>query len=164
MNIQVYIENTTIPSIVRRLKESGKYFLVSANVVNSPALSWRHYSMGLYEPFWPVSSTTTSLIVVIRVDGSRRSLALIHVTDATLIQGTRARTRQQLRILAPLHTPLISGTTQRTRRLFPRWQLSGTVPRPSLATRPLDPGWSSIQYFLDSSRNSDVQCKRARHV
>ena len=34
--------------------ENQQYFAVSANVVNNPALSWVHYSMGVNEPFWPV--------------------------------------------------------------------------------------------------------------
>ena len=48
------MEDQTIPVVVKRLLESPRYFAVSANVVNNPALSWVHLSMGVYEPFYPV--------------------------------------------------------------------------------------------------------------
>ncbi len=51
----MFIEDSTIPAVVKRLQENPQYFAVSANVVNNPALSWVHYSMGVYKPFWPVS-------------------------------------------------------------------------------------------------------------
>ena len=40
--------------MVKGMLENQQYFAVSANVVNNPALSWVHYSMGVNEPFWPV--------------------------------------------------------------------------------------------------------------
>ncbi|KEZ40772.1 hypothetical protein SAPIO_CDS8091 [Scedosporium apiospermum] len=51
----VFIEDGAIPALVKRLDENPQYFAVSANVVNNPALSWVHYGLGVYEPFWPVS-------------------------------------------------------------------------------------------------------------
>jgi hypothetical protein len=36
------------------MTEDTNYFAVSANVINNPALSWVHYSMGVYEPYFPV--------------------------------------------------------------------------------------------------------------
>jgi hypothetical protein len=51
----VFFEDHTIESIVSRLKENPQLFAVSANVVNNPMLGWIHLSMGLIEPFLPVS-------------------------------------------------------------------------------------------------------------
>ena len=36
------------------MTKNPQFFAVSANVINNPALSWVHYSMGLYEPYFPV--------------------------------------------------------------------------------------------------------------
>lgn len=49
----VYIEDDTIANIVRPLIENPSYLAVSANVVNNPALSWVHYHMGVFQPYWP---------------------------------------------------------------------------------------------------------------
>ncbi|KAK3299530.1 uncharacterized protein B0H64DRAFT_388888 [Chaetomium fimeti] len=49
----VFIDDGTIASVVRPLIENPSYFAVSANVVNNPALSWVHYHMGVFEPYWP---------------------------------------------------------------------------------------------------------------
>jgi hypothetical protein len=54
MQPQIYIEDSTIPAIVKRLLDNPKYFAVSANVLNNPALSWVHYSMDVDIPYWPV--------------------------------------------------------------------------------------------------------------
>lgn len=51
----VFIEDETIGNIVKRLVENPRYFAVSANVVNNPALSWVHRRLGVFEPYWPVS-------------------------------------------------------------------------------------------------------------
>lgn len=50
----VFIEDTTIHSVVSRLLDNPQYFAVSANVVNNPALSWVHNRLGVYKPYWPV--------------------------------------------------------------------------------------------------------------
>lgn len=52
------MEDTAIPSVVKRLLEDPELFAVSANVVNNPALSWVHYHLGAYLPFWPVRSAS----------------------------------------------------------------------------------------------------------
>jgi hypothetical protein len=49
----VFIEDDTIGRVVNRLVGNPKYFAVSANVVNNPALSWVHSRLGVYEPYWP---------------------------------------------------------------------------------------------------------------
>ncbi|KIM94354.1 hypothetical protein OIDMADRAFT_172663 [Oidiodendron maius Zn] len=49
----IYIEDSTIPAIVKRLLDNPKYFAVSANVLNNPLLSWVHYNMGVDIPYWP---------------------------------------------------------------------------------------------------------------
>jgi hypothetical protein len=42
------------------MTEDTNYFAVSANVINNPALSWVHYSMGVYEPYFPVRANPPS--------------------------------------------------------------------------------------------------------
>lgn len=54
---QVFIADDAIARVVDRLETNPQYFAVSANVVNNPALSWVHYGLGVYEPFWPVRWT-----------------------------------------------------------------------------------------------------------
>jgi hypothetical protein len=49
----VFIEDDTIASVVQPLVDNPSYFAVSANVVNNPALSWVHYHLGVFEPYWP---------------------------------------------------------------------------------------------------------------
>jgi hypothetical protein len=51
---KVYVEDDAIEHIVDRMVENPHYFAVSANIINNPALSWVHYSMGVYEPYFPV--------------------------------------------------------------------------------------------------------------
>ncbi|EAQ90383.1 hypothetical protein CHGG_02318 [Chaetomium globosum CBS 148.51] len=42
-----------LASVVQPLVDNPSYFAVSANVVNNPALSWVHYHLGVFEPYWP---------------------------------------------------------------------------------------------------------------
>lgn len=49
----IFIEDTAIPSLARRILNEPEYFAVSANVVNNPALSWVHSRMGAHLPYWP---------------------------------------------------------------------------------------------------------------
>ena len=65
MQPQIYIEDSTIPAIVKRLLDNPKYFAVSANVLNNPALSWVHYSMDVDIPYWPVWFHLSELLDVI---------------------------------------------------------------------------------------------------
>jgi hypothetical protein len=55
----VFIEDDTVAHIVKRLVDNTRYFAVSANVVNNPALSWVHNRLGVYEPYWPVGTPIT---------------------------------------------------------------------------------------------------------
>jgi len=50
----VFLEDNTIAAMVKRLVENPQYFAVSANSLNNPALSWVHFSQGVYEPYFPV--------------------------------------------------------------------------------------------------------------
>ena len=52
---QVFIDDCTIASMVKRLTENPQYFAVSANVVNGGAISWVHYHMGVYVSYLPAS-------------------------------------------------------------------------------------------------------------
>ncbi|KAI9893080.1 MAG: hypothetical protein M1814_000627 [Vezdaea aestivalis] len=49
----VYIDNTTIPRLVRTALQKPEYLIVAANAINSPLLSWVHYLMGAVKPFLP---------------------------------------------------------------------------------------------------------------
>src|ERR1700761_2823756 len=51
--LQVFFEDTTIPSIVRTRWEHPEYFLVSANIMNQPSLSWVHHHLGVVKPYFP---------------------------------------------------------------------------------------------------------------
>ena len=52
-DIQVYIEDSAIPSMVTSLVEHPEYFLVSANIINQPAFSWVHWHLGVVHPYLP---------------------------------------------------------------------------------------------------------------
>ncbi|KAK5940386.1 hypothetical protein PMZ80_007806 [Knufia obscura] len=49
----VFMEDHTIPAIVKRLDDNPQYSIVSANVMNQPALSWVHYHLGAIHPYLP---------------------------------------------------------------------------------------------------------------
>ncbi|KAI9887603.1 MAG: hypothetical protein M1823_000587 [Watsoniomyces obsoletus] len=49
----IFIEDGAIESMVTNLITHPEYFMVSANVVNQPALSWVHWHMGVVRPYLP---------------------------------------------------------------------------------------------------------------
>lgn len=49
----LFIDDRTIPSMVKRKVEHPEYFAVSANIVNNFGLSWVHYHMGAVHPYLP---------------------------------------------------------------------------------------------------------------
>src|ERR1700712_4705324 len=49
----VFIEDTVIPSIVHTKYTHPEYFVVSANIMNQPSLSWVHYHLGAVKPYLP---------------------------------------------------------------------------------------------------------------
>lgn len=49
----VFIANDTIASLVHTRLEHPDYFLISANVVNQPILSWVHHHLGVVRPYRP---------------------------------------------------------------------------------------------------------------
>ena len=49
----VFFEDQTIEAIVTRLLDHPEFFLVSANLINQPALSWVHYHLNAPLPFLP---------------------------------------------------------------------------------------------------------------
>ncbi|KAF2973327.1 hypothetical protein GQX73_g354 [Xylaria multiplex] len=57
----VFIDDHTIPALVKRTLDNPQYFGVSANVVNGGAVSWLHYCMGVFEPYWPESEPSIKL-------------------------------------------------------------------------------------------------------
>lgn len=50
---------------MRRLVDNPQYFAVSANIVNGAALQWIHFSMGVYEPYYPVSSWISIVFITV---------------------------------------------------------------------------------------------------
>ncbi|KAG5662971.1 hypothetical protein KAF25_000907 [Fusarium avenaceum] len=49
----VFMEDSVIPSIVKKKVDHPEYFIVSANVVNQPLLSWIHWNLGSIRPYLP---------------------------------------------------------------------------------------------------------------
>ncbi|GAM44053.1 hypothetical protein TCE0_060r19367 [Talaromyces pinophilus] len=49
----VFIDQSAIPRVVMTLLNNPRALLVSANVVNNPALGWVHYHMGAVHPYVP---------------------------------------------------------------------------------------------------------------
>ena len=49
----VFIEDTAIPTIVKTKLEQPESFIVSANSINQPALSWIHLHLGVIKPYLP---------------------------------------------------------------------------------------------------------------
>jgi hypothetical protein len=53
VGLQVFIEDTTIPTLVHAKWNSPETFIVSANVMNQPSLSWVHFHLGAVKPYLP---------------------------------------------------------------------------------------------------------------
>ncbi|KAF4468156.1 hypothetical protein FALBO_4974 [Fusarium albosuccineum] len=49
----VFMEDSVIPSIVKKKIEHPEYYVISANVVNQPLLSWVHWNLGAVKPYLP---------------------------------------------------------------------------------------------------------------
>lgn len=49
----VFMADDTIPRIVTMKIEHPEYFMVSANIINSPLMGWVHYHMGAMHPYFP---------------------------------------------------------------------------------------------------------------
>ncbi|RGP76124.1 hypothetical protein FSPOR_370 [Fusarium sporotrichioides] len=49
----VFMEDSVIPSIVKKKVDHPEYYIVSANVVNQPLLSWVHWNLGAIRPYLP---------------------------------------------------------------------------------------------------------------
>lgn len=47
------MEDSVIPSIVKKKIDHPEYYIVSANVVNQPLLSWVHWNLGAIRPYLP---------------------------------------------------------------------------------------------------------------
>jgi len=62
----VFLEDTTIPTLVATRLNHPEYFTVSANVMNQPSLSWVHQHLGVVKPYlpelWPASDWNSSRI------------------------------------------------------------------------------------------------------
>ncbi|KAF2403012.1 hypothetical protein EJ06DRAFT_472081 [Trichodelitschia bisporula] len=49
----VFFEDTTIPTLVSTRLNHPEYFVVSANIMNQPSLSWLHWRLGAVRPYLP---------------------------------------------------------------------------------------------------------------
>ena len=49
----MFFEDHTIGAIVKRKIEHPEYFLVSANLINQPAMAWVHYHLNSFRPYLP---------------------------------------------------------------------------------------------------------------
>ncbi|KAK0611383.1 hypothetical protein B0T14DRAFT_530259 [Immersiella caudata] len=49
----IFVEDNTVATMVETLREKPDLFAVSANIINNPALSWVHWHLGVFEPYWP---------------------------------------------------------------------------------------------------------------
>jgi hypothetical protein len=56
----VWMADDTIPRLVTKKVEHPEYFVVSANVVNSPLMGWVHYHMGALHPYLPEYQQATN--------------------------------------------------------------------------------------------------------
>ncbi|KAI5459386.1 hypothetical protein BGZ63DRAFT_360853 [Mariannaea sp. PMI_226] len=54
----VFMEDSAIPSIVQKKVEHPEYYLVSANIVNQPLLSWVHWNLNAIHPYLPELNKT----------------------------------------------------------------------------------------------------------
>lgn len=52
------MEDSVIPSIVQKRVEHPEYYVVSANVVNQPLLSWVHWNLNAIHPYLPEMNNT----------------------------------------------------------------------------------------------------------
>jgi hypothetical protein len=55
----VFIATDTIASLIQTRLDHPNYFLVSANVVNQPVLSWVHHHLGVVRPYRPEARPPT---------------------------------------------------------------------------------------------------------
>lgn len=49
----IWMADDTIPRIVTMKIAHPEYFIVSANIINSPLMGWLHYHMGAMHPYFP---------------------------------------------------------------------------------------------------------------
>jgi hypothetical protein len=51
--LQVFIEDSVIPTIAYTKMMHPEYYVVSANIMNQPSLSWVHFHLGAVKPYLP---------------------------------------------------------------------------------------------------------------
>jgi hypothetical protein len=49
----VFIEDTAIPTMVSTKLNNPELYVVSANIINQPSLSWVHQHLGVINPYLP---------------------------------------------------------------------------------------------------------------
>ncbi|KAI1072315.1 hypothetical protein LB507_003405 [Fusarium sp. FIESC RH6] len=60
----VFMEDSVIPSIVKKKVDHPEYYVVSANVVNQPVLSWVHWNLGAIRPYLPEIDSSSKSVPV----------------------------------------------------------------------------------------------------
>ena len=58
------MEDSVIPSIVKKKVDHPEYYVVSANVVNQPILSWVHWNLGAIRPYLPEIDSSSKTVPV----------------------------------------------------------------------------------------------------
>ena len=53
----LFIEDTTIPSLIKKRVELHDPYIIGANVINHARLNWLHYKMNAIRPYLPESTT-----------------------------------------------------------------------------------------------------------
>ena len=98
---QIFLEDDAIYALTKRLNANPQYFAVSANIVNNPLISWIHYGLGVYEPFFPVRACPILyLSLVLMLCLSRHLFALRRILTIQLGNITA-------RISSPTHVAYI---------------------------------------------------------
>jgi hypothetical protein len=61
---KVFFEDSAIPTIAYTKMMHPEYFVVSANIVNQPSLSWMHWRLGAVKPYLPeIHNTKPSSVI-----------------------------------------------------------------------------------------------------
>lgn len=130
----VFMEDTVIPSIAHTKYTHPEYFIVSANIMNQPSLSWVHYHLGAVKPYLPDLSPPAppqSVAESLEVDWRASKLPAWKGNDDFLVDKDWKSAYPQHRWL-PLkgqtnhtidHTPIISTTFDAFSSGLWQWQV-----------------------------------------
>ncbi|KAM0501541.1 hypothetical protein ACHAP8_004529 [Fusarium lateritium] len=75
----VFMEDSVIPSIVKKKIDHPEYYIVSANVINQPLLSWVHWNIGAIRPYLPEVDTSGKAVPFAASDPSNEEWSSLHL-------------------------------------------------------------------------------------